>query len=267
MAEITINHVVSGSVTVDGTITGIINSGGGGSTPVLETLNVSVNPAQSQKITPGVGIDGYNEVKVPQAMAIAINSDFIIAMGGNAYDTIASKDYIAVYDTSGRNSTRFSKGSGGENDTLSELMFATANATATVDASKGAGASFRGIQRCNTLVIKNATSMASSCCRYWNCIHNVDIECPTISVSAFQDEPLETIILRNATSIGKQSFYSQNGTITDIYIYTPTMCSVGRNAFNNIMTATIHVPSNLLSSYQADSSWSAYASVTWVGDL
>lgn len=265
MAQIVINHVVSGSVTVDGTITGIIKSGGG-STPVLESLNVSVNPAQSQTITPSVGIDGYNEVKVPQAMAIAINSDFVIAMGGNAYDTIAGKDYIAVYDTSGTNVTRFSKGSGGGDDTLSELMFATANTTATVDASKGAGASFRGIQRCNTLVIKNATSMASSCCKDW-LIHNVDIQCQTISTSAFENNPLETIILRNATSIGKQSFYSQNGTITDIYIYTPSMCTVGRNAFNNTMTATIHVPSNLLSSYQADSSWAAYASVTWVGDL
>ena len=267
MAEITINDVVSGNVTVEGTINGIISSGGGGSAPVLETLNVGIDPTQQQTITPSVGVDGWNEVKVPQAMAIAINTDFVIAMGGNAYDTIASKDYIAVYDSSGHNTTRFSKGSGGGNDTLSELMFATANATATVDASKGAGASFRGIQRCNTLVIKNATSMASSCCRYWNCIHNVDIECPTISISAFQDEPLETIILRNATEIKQTAFYSQNGSITDIYIYTPTMCVVGRNAFNSLMTAKIHVPAALLSEYQANSSWAAYASVTWVGDL
>ncbi len=265
MAEITINHVVSGSVTVDGTINGIISSGGG-SAPVLETLNVGINPTQQQILTPGVGIDGWNEVKVPQAMAISISSDFVIAMGGNAYDTIAGKDYIAVYDSSGHNSTRFTKGSGGGDDTLSKLMCSNGAATATVDGSKGDTTYFRGITQCNTLVLKNVTGMSSGVCKDWS-IHHVDIECPTIQISAFENNPLETIILRSATSIGKQAFYSQTGTITDIYIYTPTMCTVGRNAFFSTMTATIHVPANLLSTYQADSSWAAYSNVTWAGDL
>lgn len=267
MAEITINHVVSGSVTVDGTITGIINSGGGGSTPVLETLNVSVNPAQSQTITPGTGIDGWNEVKVPQAMACVIQNDFVLAMGGSAYDTIASKDYIAVYDSSGHNSTQFTKGSGGS-DTLSQLMFTKSNATATVDAANMGNTIFMGIKGCTSLVIKNATGTYSSVCKGWNTLKHVDIESPSIGISSFEDNPLETIILRGTTSIGKQAFYSGNYTITDIYIYTTSgVCTLGRNAFNNLLSATVHVPASLLADYQANSGWAAYTGITWAGDL
>lgn len=269
MAEITINHVVSGSVTVDGTITGIISSGGGGSTPVLETLNVSVNPAQSQTITPGTGIDGWNEVKVPQAMACAIQNDFVLAIGGSAYDTIAGKDYIAVYDNSGHNSTQFTKGSGGGGDTLSALMVNSATeTTATVDASKGTGGIFFGLKRCTSLVLKNTTSIFTGACKGWNTLKTVDIESPNIGISSFEDNPLETIILRNATSIGKQAFYYASNTIQNIYIYTTSgVCTLGRNVFLPTSTATVHVPAALLSEYQANSGWSAYTYMQIVGDL
>lgn len=266
MAEITINHVVSGSVTVDGTINGIISSGGG-SAPVLETLNVGIDPTQQQTITPSVGVDGWNEVKVPQAMAIAINTDFVIAMGGNAYDTIVSKDYIAVYDSSGRNATRFSKGGGGGSGTdMSDVAFSATGATATVQGSTG-HTQFYGMKHLETLIIKGATGMYSGCCMGMNSIKHVDIECETIGIQAFQDEPLQTIILRNATSIGKQAFYNTSNTITDIYIYTNTKCTLGRNVFGPSSTATVHVPASLLSEYQADSGWSAYTLMQIVGDL
>lgn len=268
MAEITINHVVSGNVTVDGTINAVVSSGGGGSTPVLESLNVSVNPAQSQTLTPAVGIDGWNEVKVPQAMACVIQNDFVLAMGGSAYDTIVGKDYIVVYDSSGHNNTRFSKGGGGGGGTdMSDVAFSATGATATVQGSTG-HTQFYGMKHLETLIIKGATGMYSGCCMGLNSVKHVDIECPTIGIQAFQDEPLQTIILRNATSIGKQAFYNSGNTITDIYIYTTSgVCTLGRNVFGPTSTATVHVPASLLSEYQADSGWSAYTYMQIVGDL
>ena len=97
---------ISGTIAVTGTINGTIAIGGGGSAK-LETLDVSVNPAQAQTLTPGEGVDGWNEVKIPQAMACRLYSGFVLAIGGSAYDDIVSCEYIVVYDKSGRNSTRF----------------------------------------------------------------------------------------------------------------------------------------------------------------
>lgn len=81
----------------------------GGGSAKLETLDVSVNPAQAQTLTPGEGVDGWNEVKIPQAMACRLYDGFVMAMGGSAYDDIVSRGYIVVYDASGRKSTRFNK--------------------------------------------------------------------------------------------------------------------------------------------------------------
>lgn len=101
---------ITGTIAVTGTINGTIAIGGGGSAK-LETLNVSVNPAQAQTLTPGEGegVDGWNEVKIPQAMECRLNSGFVLAMGGSAYDDIVSREYITVYDASGKKSTRFKK--------------------------------------------------------------------------------------------------------------------------------------------------------------
>ena len=99
---------ITGTIAVTGTINGTIAIGGGAE-PKLETLNVSVNPAQAQTITPGEGVDGWNEVKVPQAMACRLLDGFVLAIGGSAYDDIVSRESITVYDASGRKSTQFNK--------------------------------------------------------------------------------------------------------------------------------------------------------------
>lgn len=254
MAQIVINHVVSGSVTVDGTITGIIKSGGG-SANIQENKNATASTT-AVEVTPDTGYDAMAKVTIAGVPLQAKN------VTPSAVQQVIEPDSNYL----GLSSVTVGAVPAGGDDTLSKLMCSNAERTATVDGSKSDTAYFRGIAKCYTLVLKNLSGMAASCCKDW-LIHNVDIQCQTIGTSAFENCPLETIILRNATSIGKQAFYSQNGSITNIYIYTPTMCTVGRNAFSNTMTATIHVPAALLSEYQANSSWAAYASVTWVGDL
>lgn len=265
MAELTVNHVISGTLTVDTNLKGTI-AGQGGTPPVLETLTVRPNPAQSQTLTPETGVDGWNSVTVPQSMACVLQTDFLLGMGGDAYETIASKDYISIYDTSGRNVTRFYKSSPATGTSMSEVCFATAGSpiVATVQAHTGGNGIFYGIKGVEGFIIKGATNTYSSCCKGWNTLKTLDIESPEIGISSFEDNPIETLILRGTTSIGKQAFYYSLTTLQNIYIYSSTVCSLGRNAFNPNITATVHVPADLLASYQADTNWTAYTHLSWV---
>ena len=229
MADITINHVLSGTVTLAGNISGTITTGD--IPAVLESLSVSPNPAQSQTITPPAGVDGYNSVTVPQSMACIFQTDFVLGMGGQAYDTISSKDYIAIYDTSGRNVTRFYKGSGGS-----------------------------GIL--NTGVNDEIASYS-----YYGNAGIDEIVCPavtTVAGSAFESAAFKTIRFTNTGSLYIDNGAFKNSGLKDLYLYSSTMTSLGSNyAFQGVTGLTIHVPENLLSTYQANSMWSA-VNCTWV---
>lgn len=229
MADITVNHVISGTIDVNANLTGSITSGG--KKPVLETLNVQINPSQAQTITPGTGIDGYNEVKVPQAMAINVLSDFVIAMGGSNYETIAEKQYIAVYDSSGRNTTRFYKGSGGG-----------------------------GIL--NTGVNEELASYS-----YYGNTGIDEIVCPavtTVAGSAFESAGFKTVRFTNTGNLYIDNGAFKNAGLKDLYIHSSTVAGLGSNlAFQGVTGLTVHVPQNLLATYQANGMWSA-VNCTWV---
>ena len=228
MADITINHVISGTLTVDGDLTGHIVPTS--VEPKLETLNVSVNPSQAQTITPS-GIDGWNEVKVPQAMACVLQSDFLLAMGGSAYDTISAKDYIVVYDTSGRNSTRFYKGSGGGGTLNTGIN------------DELASYSYYGNTGIDEIVCPNVTTVAGS---------------------AFESAGFKTIRFTNTGNLYIDNGAFKNSGLKDLYLHSSTMTSLGSNyAFQGVTGLTIHVPQNLLTTYQANSMWSA-VNCTWV---
>lgn len=229
MADITINHVLSGTLNITGDLTGSLVPST--KTPVVETLNVTMNPAQAQTITPTTGVDGFNEVKVPQGMACVLQSDFLLAMGGSAYDTIVGKDYIVVYDTSGRNSTRFYKGSGsggtlntGINDELVSY-------------------SYYGNTGIDEIVCPNVTTVAGS---------------------AFESAAFKTIRFTNTGNLYIDNGAFKNSGLKDLYLHSSTMTSLGSNyAFQGVTGLTIHVPQNLLASYQSNSMWSA-VNCTWV---
>ena len=230
MADITISHVISGTVTVEGDIRGTI--AGQGDTPaVLESLTVRPNPAQSQTLTPEAGIDGWNSVTVPQSMAVTMQSTFLIGMGGDAYDTIASKEYIAIYDTSGRNATRFYKGSGGGgvlNTGINEEL---------------ASYSYYGNTGVDEIVCPNVTTVAGS---------------------AFESSGFKTIRFTGTGNLYIDNGAFKNSGLKDLYLHSSTMTSLGSNyAFQGVTGLTIHVPQNLLATYQANSMWSA-VNCTWV---
>lgn len=226
MADITINHVLSGTVKLDGNITGVIR----GTEPVLETLNVRIDPSQAQTITPGTGVDGFNEVKVPQAMAINVSTDFVVAMGGSNYDTISAKNYIAVYDTSGRNVTRFTKGSGGGG------------------------------------VLSTGTSDEIIMSAYWKNTGIDEIVCPSVGLvgdGAFEEAGFKTVRLTNTGSveIGNNAF--KNSGLKDLYIHSNTVATLASSmTFNGTTGLTIHVPQSLLSSYQSTTPWNN-VNCTW----
>ena len=228
MADITINHVLSGTVTLAGDISGTITTGD--IPAVLESLSVSPNPAQSQTITPPAGIDGYNSVTVPQSMACVFQTDFVVGMGGQAYDTIASKDYIAIYDASGRNATRFYKGSGGS-----------------------------GIL--NTGINEELASYS-----YYGNTGIDEIVCPAVGLigdGAFEESGFKTVRLTNTGSveIGNNAF--KNSGLKDLYIHSNTVATLASSmAFNGTTGLTIHVPQSLLSSYQSTTPWSN-VNATW----
>lgn len=230
MADITISHVISGTVTVEGDIRGTI--AGQGDTPaVLESLTVSPNPAQSQTLTPEAGIDGWNSVTVPQSMAINISSDFVLGMGGQAYDTIVGKNYIAIYDTSGRNSTRFYKGSGGGGVLNTGIN------------NELASYSYYGNTGVDEIVCPNVTTVAGS---------------------AFESSAFKTIRFTGTGNLYIDNGAFKNSGLKDLYLHSSTMTSLGSNyAFQDVTGLTIHVPENLLATYQANSMWSA-VNCTWV---
>lgn len=229
MADITINHVLSGTVTLAGDISGTITTGD--IPAVLESLSVSPNPAQSQTITPPAGIDGYNSVTVPQSMACVFQTDFVVGMGGQAYDTIASKQYIAIYDASGRNVTRFTKGSGGG-----------------------------GIL--NTGINEELASYS-----YYGNTGIDEIVCPavtTVAGSAFEAAGFKTVRFTNTGNLYIDNGAFKNAGLKDLYIHSSTVAGLGSNlAFQGVTGLTIHVPQNLLASYQANSMWSA-VNCTWL---
>lgn len=230
MAEITVNHVISGTLTVDANLKGTI--AGQGDTPaVLETLAVHPNPAQSQTLTPATGIDGWNSVTVPQSMAININTNFMLGMGGEAYDTIVSKDYIVIYDTSGRNSQRFTKGSGGGG------------------------------------VLNTGINDELAIYAYYGNTGIDEIVCPavtTVGSSAFESSAFKTIRFTGTGSLYIDNGAFKNSGLKDLYLHSSTVASLGSNyAFQGVTGLTIHVPQELLASYQAASMWSA-VNCTWV---
>lgn len=233
MADITINHVLSGTVNITGDLTGSLVPST--KTPVLETLNVRIDPSQAQTLTPGTGVDGWNEVKVPQAMAIAINTDFVVAMGGNAYDTISAKNYIAVYNASGHNTTRFYKGTG-----QSPLN--------TADNDEIAIYAFYHMTGFSEIIMPSVAVIGSQ---------------------AFGGSSVKTVRITKATGLvefGENAFEGCSN-LTDVYIHSSTKANANNSfVFKNVPHVNIHVPASLLSAYEADNNFNLQNS-TIIGDL
>lgn len=186
-------EAITATLTVSDALNGTINM----TKPVAlqDNKNASVSSVQ-QEITPDTGYDGLKKVTLAalnlQDKTVTLSSVQQTIEADTGYDGLGT---VTVPPASA-------------GDSVAKAMFGSdgydANSV-TVEATE-TKKYFNGVYMLENLKIVGATGMNAEVCKYWGNVKNVDIDCPYVAVSAFADQPLETIKLRNCIEIKASAF-------------------------------------------------------------